>query len=146
MNGYYKNEEETKKAFTDDGWMRTGDLGLIDKDGYLFIKGRSKSMILNASGKNIYPEEIESKLLNLPLVSECVVVGRKNQIIALVYPDHERLERQNLDKEHVEMVMVNYQKLVNKNLPQHMKINKMVIRDEEFEKTPKKSIKRYLYN
>lgn len=146
MNGYYKNEEETKKAFADDGWMRTGDLGLIDKDGYLFIKGRSKSMILNASGKNIYPEEIESKLLNLPLVSECVVVGRKNQIIALVYPDHERLERQNLDKEHVEMVMVNYQKLVNKNLPQHMKINKMVIRDEEFEKTPKKSIKRYLYN
>jgi long-chain acyl-CoA synthetase len=146
MNGYYKNKEETDKVFNEDGWMRTGDLGLIDKDGYLFIKGRSKSMILNSSGKNIYPEEIESKFLNLPLVGECVVVGRKNQIIALVYPDQERLERQNLDKEHVEMVMVNYQKLVNKNLPQHMKINKVIIRDEAFEKTPKKSIKRYLYN
>lgn len=146
MNGYYKNPEETAKVFNEDGWMKTGDLGLIDKDGYLFIKGRSKSMILNSSGKNIYPEEIESKLLNLPLVSECVVVGRKNQIIALVYPDHERIERQQLDKEHVEAVMINYQKLANKNLPHHMRINKVIIRDEEFEKTPKKSIKRYLYN
>jgi len=146
MNGYYKNDEDTKNTFTEDGWMHTGDLGLVDKDGYLFIKGRSKSMILNASGKNIYPEEIESKLLNLPLVSECVVVGRKNKIIALVYLDQERIERQKIAAEQLESIMNNYQKLVNKNLPNHMKINKITIQDQEFEKTPKKSIKRYLYS
>ncbi|HQP04302.1 MAG: AMP-binding protein [Bacteroidales bacterium] len=145
MLGYYKNKDETEKTFTEDGWMKTGDLGLIDEDGYLYIKGRSKSMILGASGKNIYPEEVEAKLQNLPLVSECIVVGRQNQIVAMVYPDHAIIEERALNKEQLETIFSNYQKLVNKDLPGYMQIQKIVLREEEFEKTPKKSIKRYLY-
>ena len=145
MLGYYKNEEETTKVFTEDGWMRTGDLGLLDEDGYLYIKGRSKSMILGASGKNIYPEEVEAKLQNLPLVNECVVVGRQNQIVALVYPDQSIIEEKALTKEELEKIFSNYQQEVNKDLPGYMHIQKIVLKEEEFEKTPKKSIKRYLY-
>ncbi|HOE05455.1 MAG TPA: AMP-binding protein [Bacteroidales bacterium] len=145
MLGYYKNEEETSKVFTEDGWMRTGDLGLLDEDGYLYIKGRSKSMILGASGKNIYPEEVEAKLQNLPLVNECVVVGRQNQIVALVYPDQSIIEEKALTKEELEKIFSNYQEEVNKDLPGYMHIQKIVLKEEEFEKTPKKSIKRYLY-
>ncbi|NLA25405.1 MAG: long-chain fatty acid--CoA ligase [Bacteroidales bacterium] len=145
MLGYYKNEEETAKTFTEDGWMRTGDLGLIDADGYLFIKGRSKSMILGASGKNVYPEEVEAKLQNLPLVNECVVIGRQNHIVALVYPDKNIIEERALNKEELEAIFAEYQTEVNKDLPGYMQIHKIQLREEEFEKTPKKSIKRYLY-
>ena len=146
MLGYYKNEEETKKALDEEGWLHTGDLGILDDDGYLFIKGRSKGLILTGSGQNVYPEEIESKFSNLPLVSESIVVGRNNQIIALVYPDQERIKRFDLKPEQIEKVFANYKKRVNEDVPTYMQVNKIIIRDEEFEKTPKKSIKRYLYD
>jgi len=145
MLGYYKNEELTKETFTDDGWMHSGDLGLIDKDNYLFIKGRSKSMILGASGKNIYPEEIESKLNNKPLVGECLVVGRDNKIVAMIYPDHEKRRMLGIHEKKIQDILDEYKKEVNEDLPGYMHISKMQIRENEFEKTPKKSIKRFLY-
>ncbi|MDD4148946.1 MAG: AMP-binding protein [Bacteroidales bacterium] len=145
MLGYYKNEEETQRAIDEDGWLHTGDLGILDEDGYLFIKGRTKSLILTASAQNIYPEEIESKFSNLPLVSECVVVSRNSQITALVYPDQDRIKKHDLKPEQIEKVFSNYKKRVNEDVPVYMQVNKIIIRDEEFEKTPKKSIKRYLY-
>jgi long-chain acyl-CoA synthetase len=145
MLGYYKNPEDTAKALDEEGWLHTGDLGTIDNDGYLFIKGRSKSMILSGSGQNIYPEEIESKFNNFPLISECVVVSRNAQITALLFPDQEKVKTLNLTDEQVEKVFANYQKRVNQELPLFMHVKKVVTREEEFEKTPKKSIKRYLY-
>ncbi len=145
MEGYYKDKEETEKTFTEDGWMRSGDLGLIDADNYLFIKGRNKSMILGASGKNIYPEEIESKLSNKELIGECLVAGRNNKIVAMVYPDHEKRIGQGIHKAKIPSIMDQYQQEVNEDLPAYMHISKIQIREEEFEKTPKKSIKRYLY-
>lgn len=145
MLGYYKNQEETDRLLDKDGWLHTGDLGVIDRDGYVFIKGRSKSMILTGSGQNIYPEEIESKFNNFPLVSEIVVVSRNNLITALIYPDHDKIKSHELKPEQVEKVFLNYQKRVNEDLPAYMQVNKIVLREEEFEKTPKKSIKRYLY-
>jgi len=145
MSGYYKNPEETEKALDKEGWLHTGDLGIIDNDEYLFIKGRSKSMILTGSGQNVYPEEIESKFNNFPLVSEIVVVSRNNLITAMIYPDQEKIKSLNLKPEQVEKVLLNYQKRVNEDLSAYMNVNKIVIRDTEFEKTPKKSIKRFLY-
>lgn len=145
MLGYYKNPEETEKALDSEGWLHTGDLGIIDADGYLFIKGRSKSMILTGTGQNIYPEEIESKFNNFLLVSEVVVINRNNLITALIFPDQDKVKTLNLKPEQVEKVMLNYQKRVNEDLPAFMQVNKIVIREEEFEKTPKKSIRRYLY-
>lgn len=146
MLGYYKNPDLTNQTIDEEGWMHSGDLGIIDKDGYIFIKGRNKSMILGASGKNIYPEEIESKLDNLAFVSECLVVGRDNKIIALIYPDYEKLKKRNIEPKDYEKVINRYKDKVNEHLPKYMNINKVVIREEEFEKTPKKSIKRYLYS
>lgn len=146
MLGYYKNEEATKAAFTPDGWLRTGDLGLIDKDGYLFIKGRSKNMILGPSGQNIYPEEIEDLLNNQPYVSESIVVDREGKLIALVYPDFEAAEvdKKNSDSALQEAMEENRVEL-NKSLPAYSQIQRIEIFHEEFEKTPKRSIKRYLY-
>ncbi len=145
MTGYYKNEEESARAVDSDAWLHTGDLGIIDDDGYLFIKGRSKSMILTGSGQNIYPEEIESKFSNFPLISEVVVISRSGAVTALIYPDQERIAKSNLKTEQVEKILAHYQKRVNEDLAQYMQVKKIIIRDEEFEKTPKKSIKRYLY-
>jgi long-chain acyl-CoA synthetase len=145
MLGYYKNEELTKETFTEDGWMRSGDLGLLDQDNYLFIKGRSKSMILGASGKNIYPEEIESKLSNKSLVGECLVVGRDNKIVAMIYPDHEKRRMLGIHEKKMQEILDEYKKEVNEELPGYMHISTVQIRSEEFEKTPKKSIKRFLY-
>ena len=145
MLGYYKNDEETERAIDEDGWLHTGDLGVVDKDGYVFIKGRSKSMILTGSGQNVYPEEIESKFNNFPLIGEIVVVSRNNLITALIYRDQEKIKKHELKPEQIEKVYANYQKRVNEELPAYMQVNKIVIRDEEFEKTPKKSIKRFLY-
>jgi len=145
MQGYYKNEEETNKTIDKDGWLHTGDLGVIDEDGYLFIKGRSKSMILTSTGQNVYPEEIESKFNNFPLVGEVVVVSRNSQITALIYPDQERVKRQELTEEQIAKVFSHYQKRVNEDMPTYMKVNKITVQKEEFKKTPKKSIKRYLY-
>lgn len=145
MLGYYKNPEITEQTIDSDGWMHSGDLGIIDKDGYLFIKGRSKSMILGASGKNIYPEDIESRLDNLPLVSECLVISREEKLIALIYPDHDKRELLGIKEDELNSAFEDYKKEVNDHLPAYMNISKIELRETEFEKTPKKSIKRYLY-
>ena len=145
MVGYYRNEEATKLAFTEDGWLRTGDLGIIDQDGNIFIKGRSKSMILGPSGKNIYPEELEAKLCNLDYISEAVVIDRDHKLVALVYPDYETVDQENLEEKDLIKIMEHNRQKLNKTLPSYMKITKIELRSTEFEKTPKKSIKRYLY-
>ncbi|MEA1874586.1 MAG: AMP-binding protein [Bacteroidota bacterium] len=145
MLGYYKNPEITAQTIEEDGWMHSGDLGIIDKDGYLFIKGRNKSLILGASGKNIYPEDIESKLNNLPLVSECLVVGRDTKIVAMVYPDHDKRKLFGIKEDEIETAFADYKNEINEDLPAYMNISRIEIREKEFEKTPKKSIKRYLY-
>jgi len=145
MTGYYRNEEATKLTFTNDGWLRTGDLGIIDEDGNIFIKGRSKSMILGPSGKNIYPEELESKLCNMDYISEAVVIDRDHKLVALVYPDLETADNEKLEEKDLAKIMEHNRKKLNKTLPSYMKITKIELRFTEFEKTPKKSIKRYLY-
>lgn len=145
MSGYYKNPEATSAIIDEEGWLHTGDLGVIDKKGNIYIKGRSKSMILGASGKNIYPEEIESILNNLPLVVESVVVSRKEKLVALVFPDADKVKALGLTPEAVELEMKDYRKLVNSKLASYMQITKIELRDEDFAKTPKRSIKRYLY-
>jgi long-chain acyl-CoA synthetase len=146
MMGYYKNPEATREVFTDDGWFRTGDLGIIDKNGNIFIKGRSKNMILSGNGQNIYPEEIEDKLNALPLVTESIVVNRGQRIIALVVPDMDAFQKLAAEGRTLESVMLDYQTQVNAQLPAYSKINKIELRDEPFEKTPKRSIKRFLYS
>ena len=142
MSGYYKNEEATKAAFTADGWMRTGDLGLLDKKGNIFIKGRSKNMILSANGQNIYPEEIEAAVNNQPYVIESVVVDRGARLVALVYTDSDKMKSEAVDVEEFKKhVMLE----VNKSMPAYSKINLVEIMDQPFEKTPKMSIKRFMY-
>ncbi len=145
MLGYYKNPEETAKAIDDDKWLHTGDLGIIDEDGYLFIKGRSKSMILTGTGQNVYPEEIESRFNNFPLVSEIVVISRNSQITALIYPEKDKINKHDLNQKQIDKIFENYRKRANEDLPTFMQVNKIVLQENEFEKTPKKSIKRYLY-
>lgn len=145
MLGYYKNEEATAEAFTSDGWMRTGDMGIIDEDGYLFIKGRCKSMILGPSGQNIYPEEIETVINNMPYVIESLVVDSNGKLIALVYPDMELAGKEGLDKNDILKKMEENIAAVNVDMPNYSKIAGVRVVPEEFEKTPKKSIKRYMY-
>ena len=142
MSGYYKNEEATSAAFTADGWMRTGDLGLLDKKGNIFIKGRSKNMILSANGQNIFPEEIEAVINNQPYVIESVVVDRKHSLVGLVYIDKDKLQADGLDIE-VQVALIKSE--VNKAMPAYSKIAKIEIMDSPFEKTPKMSIKRFMY-
>ena len=139
--GYYKNPEANAAAFTDDGWFRTGDLGLLDKDNNIFIRGRIKSMILNSSGQNIYPEELEAVLSGCPYVNESLVVERKGRLVALVYPEIPEDMDMNKRSEIPELIRTS----ANKSLPVYSKINEVVFVDEPFEKTPKMSIKRYLY-
>ncbi|MDP3453744.1 MAG: AMP-binding protein [Bacteroidales bacterium] len=145
MLGYYKNSEATESILKKDGWMRTGDMGVIDKDGYLYIKGRSKSMILGPSGQNIYPEEIESVINNMQYVIESLVIEDKGQLIALVYPDLEQADANGITQVELEKKMEEVRIMVNEELPNYSKIQKINIFPEEFEKTPKRSIKRYLY-
>lgn len=142
MLGYYKNEEATKGTFTEDGWLRTGDLGVIDEKGNIYIKGRSKNMILGPSGQNIYPEEIEDVVNARGGIQESVVVQRNGKLVALVYPDFE-YDRRGRSEE--EMLKV-WKQRCNKYLPNYSQISEIVIVDKEFEKTPKKSIKRFLYS
>ena len=139
--GYYKNPEATEASFTEDGWFRTGDLGVIDKDGNIFIRGRIKSMILNSSGQNIYPEEVEAVLSNCEYVDECLVVDRNGKIVALVYSDLPK----DMDEETRAAIPGNIRDAANKSLPTYSKINEVEFVDVPFEKTPKMSIKRYLY-
>ena len=145
MLGYYKNEEATAESFTEDGWMRTGDMGIIDEDGYLFIKGRCKSMILGPSGQNIYPEEIESAINNMPYVIESLLIDADGKLVALVYPDMELAEKDGLDRDAVLKKMEENIAAVNVDMPNYSKIAGVRLVPEEFEKTPKKSIKRYMY-
>lgn len=145
MLGYYKNEEATAESFTTDGWMRTGDMGIIDEDGYLFIKGRCKSMILGPSGQNIYPEEIESVINNMPYVIESLVIDAAGKLVALVYPDMELAGKDGLDNAALLAKMEENIAAVNADMPNYSKIAGVRLVPEEFEKTPKKSIKRYMY-
>ena len=145
MLGYYKNEEATAESFTEDGWMRTGDMGVIDEDGYLFIKGRCKSMILGPSGQNIYPEEIESAINTMPYVIESLVIDSNGKLVALIYPDMELAGKDGMDKAAVLKKMEENIATVNVDMPNYSKIAGVKLVPEEFEKTPKKSIKRYMY-
>lgn len=145
MLGYYKNEEATKQAIDADGWLHTGDLGVIDKDGYLYIKGRSKNMILGSSGQNIYPEEIEAKINNMPFVQESLIVEHNQKLIALIFPDFDSADLAGYSNNDLERVMENNRMEINKTLPLYCQITKVKLYPEEFEKTPKKSIKRFLY-
>ncbi len=145
MKGYYKNEEATKAVFTEDGWMRTGDLGILDKAGNIYIHGRSKNMILGPSGQNIYPEELEDKLNSMPCVVESIVVEREGKLVALVYPDTSKDGQKALGTKTLTQQMEENRVFVNKNLPQYSQISAIELVASEFEKTPKRSIKRYLY-
>ncbi|MCD7962313.1 MAG: AMP-binding protein [Rikenellaceae bacterium] len=146
MIGYYKDDEATKKIFTDDGWLRTGDIATIGQDNSLFIRGRSKNMILSSNGQNIYPEEIEYKSNNMPCVVESIVVERNGRLVALVYPDYDYMDKNIISEKEMEVLMNRNKDLLNSTLPVYEKISDIVIYPTEFEKTPKKSIKRYLYN
>ena len=145
MLGYFKNEEATAEVLDKDGWLHTGDLGLIDAEGNVTIKGRSKNMLLDPSGQNIYPEEIEDKLNNLPYVSESIIVQQNEKLVGLVYPDFDDAFAHGLKNEDIERVMEENRVALNAMLPAYSQIAKMKIYPEEFEKTPKKSIKRFLY-
>ena len=145
MAGYYKNEQATAESFTEDGWLRTGDLGVIDEDGFIYIKGRCKTMLLGPSGQNIYPEEIEAKINNMPYVLESLVLQKDTRLVALVCPDFEAVDADKLSQEQLEVVMEENRKLVNAELAAYEQINELRIYTHEFEKTPKKSIKRFLY-
>ncbi|MDD4604778.1 MAG: AMP-binding protein [Dysgonamonadaceae bacterium] len=145
MMGYYKNPEATAAAFTEDGWLRTGDLGVMDKDNRLYIKGRLKTMILGANGQNIYPEEIEAKLNNMPYVNESLIIKRNNRLVGLVYPDFDEMEEKKVTLKDLEKIMNRNRLEVNTKLAIYEQIGYIELRNEEFEKTPKRSIKRYLY-
>ena len=145
MLGYYKNEEATAQVIDKDGWLHTGDLALEDAEGNITIKGRSKNMLLSASGQNIYPEEIEDKLNNLPYVAESIIVQQNDKLVGLVYPDFDEAFAHGLKNEDMERVMEENRVTLNEMLPAYSQISKMKIYPEEFEKTPKKSIKRFLY-
>jgi long-chain acyl-CoA synthetase len=145
MLGYYKNEEATKSIIDDEGWYHTGDLGVMDEDGFIYIKGRSKNMLLGSSGQNIYPEEIEDKLNSLPFVSESIVLQKNDKIIGLVHPDYEEAHTIGLNNEDLKNVMEQNRAELNAILPAYEHLSNIQIYPNEFEKTPKKSIKRYLY-
>lgn len=145
MLGYYRNPEETEKAILPDGWLNTGDIGCIDEDGFIYLRGRDKNMILGPSGQNIYPEEIEHKLNNMPYVSESIVISDGGKLVALVYPDYDLSGNEGIEIEQLERIMNDNITALNKELPAYSKISKLKLMSEEFEKTPKRSIKRYLY-
>ncbi len=145
MKGYYKNPKATKDVIDSEGWLHTGDMGTRSADGTLFLKGRSKTMILSASGQNIYPEEIEAKLNNMPYVTESLVVERDGQLVGLVYPDYEALDRFDISVSELDATMENIRQELNKLVAPYEKLSKIIPMPNEFEKTPKRSIKRFLY-
>lgn len=147
MVGYYKNPEATKEVFTEDGWLRTGDLGTLDEHNNLYIRGRSKTMILSSSGQNIFPEEIEARLNNMPFVLESLVIERNRKLVALVYADYEALDSLGLNNpENLKTIMDENLKNLNNSVAAYEKVSQIQLYPTEFEKTPKRSIKRYLYN
>ncbi len=146
MDGYYKNEKATREVLEPDGWLHTGDLGTMDREQNIFIRGRSKNMILGPSGQNIYPEEVEAVLNNHPLVSEALVVGRDHKVVALVYPDFEQLKKQGITTdEEVLRVLDDIRKEANRELASFMQISKVEVMKDDFQRTPKRNIKRVLY-
>ena len=146
MTGYFKNQQATKESFTKDGWLRTGDLGMLDEDGFLYIKGRCKTMLLGPSGQNIYPEEIEAKINNMPYVLESLVLQQEdNRLVALICPDYNEVDASGMTPEQFEEVMEDSRKQVNSELAAYEQIAVVKLYPHEFEKTPKKSIKRFLY-
>jgi len=145
MMGYYKNEKATSDAIDSEGWLHTGDLGIIDSDHFIYIKGRSKNMLLGPSGQNIYPEEMEAKLSNYPFVLECVITEREGKMVAFVFPDPERIEAESTNENRLKEIMAQNCKQVNKELPKFSQLSSIILVDKEFEKTPKRNIKRYMY-
>ena len=145
MLGYYKNEDATKEALDHDGWYHTGDLGTMSADGHVFIRGRIKNMLLGANGQNVYPEEIEDKLNSMAMVTESLIVQRGDKLVGLVFPDFEEAQSMNFNESDIISVMEQNRKELNEQLPPFCQLSAMEIRKEEFQKTPKKSIKRYLY-
>ncbi len=145
MLGYYKNEKATKEIIDEKGWMHTGDLGIIDKDGNIFIKGRSKTMLLGPSGKNIFPEEIEAVINNTGYVAESLVISEDNKLVALIYPDHDKIKNEDISDEKLTGILEETRKAVNERVPDFMAVSKFRVVTEEFAKTPKRSIKRFLY-
>ena len=145
MLGYYKNQEATDQAIDRDGWLHTGDMAVKDAEGNIFIKGRCKNMLLTASGQNIYPEEIEARLNNMPFINESLVILKDNKLVALIYPDNEEAFAQKLDKRQLEEAIETNRVELNKQLPAYSQITHVKLYPEEFEKTAKKSIKRFLY-
>jgi long-chain acyl-CoA synthetase len=145
MSGYYKNEKATREIIDEKGWMHTGDLGIIDKEGNIFIKGRSKTMILGPSGKNIFPDEIEAIINNMDYITESLVISEDNKLIGLIYPDYDKVKNDNISEDRLLAILEETRKKVNERIPEFMAVSKFRIHPEEFAKTPKKSIKRFLY-
>jgi len=145
MLGYYKNEKATREIIDENGWMHTGDLGVIDKEKNIFIKGRSKSMLLGPSGKNIFPEEIEAVINNMKYIAESLVISEDNKLVALIYPDFEMMKKDNISEDQLQPILDETRKSVNERVPEFMAVHKFRIHPEEFAKTPKRSIKRFLY-
>jgi long-chain acyl-CoA synthetase len=145
MEGYYKNEQATAETIDEDGWLRTGDLGVIDKDGFIYIRGRSKNMLLGPSGQNIYPEEVEAQLNNMPFVQESLIVERNSKLVALVYPDYDTVDADNLTEPQLVEKMEENRKALNQETASFVSIARIELVPEEFEKTPTKKIKRYMY-
>ena len=145
MLGYYKNEEATRQAIDSDGWYHTGDLATMSRDGHIFIRGRLKNMLLGANGQNVYPEEIEDKLNSMAMVSESLIVQRDDHLVALIYPDMDEARNMGFNTEDIEGIMEQNRQNLNQTLPAYSRIQAFELQDKEFQKTPKKSIKRYLY-
>lgn len=145
MLGYYKNAEATALALDKEGWYHTGDLATMSADGHVFIRGRIKNMLLGANGQNIYPEEIEDKLNSMPMVVESIVLQKDNKLVALIHPDYEEAKGMGLNEEDLMAVMEQNREKLNEDMPAYCRISAIKLHDEEFAKTPKKSIKRYLY-
>lgn len=144
MMGYYKNTEATQEAIDEEGWLHTGDLGVIDKDGFLYIRGRKKNMLLGANGQNIYPEEAEDQVISYSIFDECVVVQRGDKLVALVYASDLTLKAAETSRESLNLESIRQE--INLHLPKYCQLAKLEQRSEEFEKTPKKSIRRFLYH
>ena len=145
LTGYFKNPEATAAALDAEGWLHTGDMGIIDKDGYVYIKGRCKNMILSSNGQNIYPEEIEDKLNNMPYIGESIVVDRAGKLVALIHPDTDQMEADQVQENQLAEIMKDNLKEVNQQLPSYSQLGSYELYAEEFEKTPKRSIRRFLY-
>lgn len=145
MKGYYKNQEATDAVIDKDGWFHTGDLATMDADGHFFVRGRSKNMLLGPNGQNIYPEEIEDKLNSMAMVNESIVIQSDDKLVALVHPDMEEVNNLGFTDEDLENIMEQNRKELNLQMPSFAKVSRIKLHNQEFEKTAKKSIKRYLY-